>query len=105
GTCGPPGVPAERAQHFAPDRLQALLRSREVPPRTLELRSELLVPAGAQPRGVLLVRAPPDLAHEAPEALGHAGRLELVAEHRGEREGQRRTAVEQVEQRQVAAGD
>ncbi len=45
------------------------------------------------------------LVHERFEALPHPLRFELVAQDGRQRQRQRRALVEQVEQRQIAAGD
>jgi hypothetical protein len=63
------------------------------------------VAALAQAGYVLRVGVAPDLVDERFEALPDPGRLQLVAQHRRQRQRQRRACVEQVEQGQVAAGD
>ncbi len=51
------------------------------------------------------MRLAADSLDELREALVHAGRFELVAQHRRQRQRQRRVGVEQLEQRHVAADD
>ncbi len=95
----------ERPQEVVPARLQAFARALVLPPGAVELARQSLLARRPQARGVLGVGVAADVRDEGPEALADAGRLELVAEDRGQRERQRGAPVEQVEQRQVAAGD
>jgi hypothetical protein len=63
------------------------------------------VTAATQAGSVLDVRVPADVSHERDEALVDARRFELVAQHRRQRQRQRRAGVEQLEQREIAADD
>ena len=84
---------------------ERLQRALVVAPRALELERKRLLAGAAQPRGVLLVRMTTDLLDERLEALEQARRFELIAQHWRQRERQRRAAIEQLEQRHVAADD
>ena len=99
GRRGPAHVRGERADEVAPARLEALGRARVQIRRALELARH---PRVLGRRDVAPVRLRPDLAQEGEEALGHAAGLELVAQHRGQRERDPPgVGVEHVEQRQV----
>jgi len=98
-------VGRERPEEILRTPLQVLERALVVEPRPFELGRELLVAPLTQAGGVALVGPAPHLLHEATEASGHTRRLELVAQHGGQRERHRRVPVEQLQQRQVGADD
>ncbi len=76
-------VARKRAHQIAAAGLEALGGRRVEPRGALELARERGILCGGD---VAAVRLGPDLAQEGEEALGNAGRLELVAQHRGERD-------------------
>ena len=89
-----------------PRRVEALERALVVAPRALELARELARARrrAARPRPARGCRGARRSMNAAKRSR-RSGRLELVAQHRRQRQRQRRAVVEQVEQRQVAAGD
>ena len=94
----------EGAEQIAADRLEPLVRERVVARRSLELGDQL-GRAGAAALDVLAVGLGPHVAQEGQEALCDARRLELIAQDRRQREGDRRVvAREHVEQREVRGG-
>ena len=72
--------------------------------RALDLRDQLAVTVARIVNRVAAVRLRPDLGQELEAASDRLGGLELIAEHRSQRQRDR-GAPEHVEQRQVAAGD
>ena len=89
--------------------LEALRGAHVVAARALDLVGEHVLPALAQPGHVERVRLGAHVAQEGQEARRRgavvAQRLELVGEHRGDRERDRPPLVEHVEQGQVGGGD
>ena len=95
----------ERAEQVSPAFAEALQNALVLAPRALQLARQLVKAVLAQPGDVFGVRASTDLVYEGLEALAYARCFQLVAQDRCQRQRQRRALVEQVEQRQVAAGD
>ena len=89
------------------ERLQPVRRGRVLGNGAIELGGQAGLPSCPQLGGVTAVGLGADLAQEGQAALHRPGVLELVAQHRGQRQGQRRRVVpiEHVEQRQVTRGD
>ena len=95
----------ERLKQPAIAPLEGLERPRVIAPGAIDLGGQRLMPPRTHARGVLLMGAAANLSDERRKTLPDAGCLELVAQHRRERQRQRRAGVEQVQERQVGARD
>ena len=92
---------AERAEQVAADRRQPLAGARVQRSGMLERGDDAGLAGGARGRDVAAVRLDADAGQKVGAAVQGAGRLELVAQHRRQRQRQRRAGVEQ---RRAAAG-